>query len=160
MKNDQKGFTLIELLIVIAIIAILSTMALPSYQDRTIRAQVAQAMTMAEVAKKEIEDFYRTKGKLPQNNAEAGLPKPEKFIGNYVKSMSVRNGSIELVLGNRINQNVAGKTLVIRPAIVADAPVVPIAWVCGAASVPQGMTVKGENDTTLSSRHVPIDCRY
>ena len=160
MKNNQKGFTLIELLIVVAIIAILSTMALPSYQDRTIRAQVAQAIIMAEPAKKEVEDYYRAKGTLPRNNAQAGLPNPDKFVGNYVKSLTVNNGVIEIVLGNRINQNVAGKTLALRPAIVADAAKAPISWVCGGASVPQGMTVEAKNRGTLSPRHMPIECRY
>jgi len=160
MKNNQKGFTLIELLIVVAIIAILSTMALPSYQDRTIRSQVALAITMAEPAKREIEDYYRAKGSLPQNNAQAGLPKPDKFVGNYVSSLTVNNGVIEITLGNRINRNVAGKMLVIRPAVVADATKVPISWVCGAATVPQGMTVGSKNSGTLLARHMPVECRY
>jgi type IV pilus assembly protein PilA len=160
MKNNQNGFTLIELLIVVAIIAILSTMALPSYQDRTIRAQVAMAITMAEPAKREVEDYYRAKGTLPKNNAQAGLPKPDKFVGNYVESLTVNNGVIVIVLGNRINRNVAGKTLEIRPAIVADAAKVPISWVCGAASVPKGMTVEAKNIGTLSARHMPVECRY
>jgi len=160
MKNNQTGFTLIELLIVVAIIAILATMALPSYQDRTIRAQVAQAMTMAEVAKKEVEDYYREKGTLPQNNTQAGLPKPDKFVGNYVESLTVNNGVIEIVLGNRINRNVAGKMFMLRPAIVADAAKVPISWVCGAASVPKGMTVGAKDSGTLLARHMPVECRY
>jgi type IV pilus assembly protein PilA len=160
MKNNQQGFTLIELLIVVAIIAILSTMALPSYQDRTIRAQVAMAITMAEPAKREVEDYYRAKGTLPQNNAQAGLPKPDKFVGNYVESLTVHNGVIEIALGNRINQNVAGKTLVLRPAIVSESAKVPIAWVCGAASVPKGMTVAAKNTGTLMARHMPVECRY
>ena len=159
MKNNS-GFTLIELLIVIAIISILSTMALPSYQDRTIRTQVAMAMSTAEVAKKEVEDYYRAKGALPKSNEQAGLPKPDKFVGNYIESLTVNNGAIEIVLGNRVNKNVAGKTLVLRPAVVSDSAKVPIAWVCGAASVPKGMTVEAKNTSTLMARHMPIDCRY
>jgi len=160
MKNNQKGFTLIELLIVIAIIAILSTMALPSYQDRTIRAQVAQAITTAEVAKRDVEDYYRAKGALPKSNDQVGLPKPDKFVGNYIESLTVNNGAIEIVLGNRVNKNVAGKTLVLRPAVVSDSAKVPIAWVCGTASVPKGMTVAAKNTSTLMARHMPVECRY
>jgi type IV pilus assembly protein PilA len=160
MKNNQQGFTLIELLIVVAIIAIISTMALPSYQDRTIRAQVAMAISMADPAKKDIEEFYRSKGTLPKNNAQAGLPKPDKFVGNYVERLTVNNGVIELVLGNRINKNAAGKTLLLRPAIVADAAKVPISWVCGAASVPKGMIAAEKNTSTLSVRQMPVECRY
>jgi type IV pilus assembly protein PilA len=160
MKNSQKGFTLIELLIVVAIITILSTLALPSYQDRTIRAQVAQAITVAEAAKRDVEDFYRAKGALPKNNVQAGLPKPEVFVGNFVERLTVNNGAIEIVLGNRANRNVAGKTLVLRPAVVSESAKVPIAWVCGAASVPRGMTVEAKNTSTLMARHMPVECRY
>jgi type IV pilus assembly protein PilA len=160
MRNDSQGFTLIELLIVIAILTVLSTMALPSYQDRVIRAQAAQAMAVAEVAKKEVEEYYKAKKALPRNNAQAGLPAPEKMVGNYVTSVAVSDGVINITLGNRVNKNAAGKIVTMRPAIVADASIVPIAWVCGYASVPKGMTVKGKNESTIPPRQLPIDCRY
>jgi len=160
MNKNRQGFTLIELLIVISIISILATMAVPSYQDRVIRTQVAQAMTLAEVVRKDVEDYYRSKGKLPRDNAQAGLPQPDKIMGNYVKKVTVVDGAINITLGNRINKNVADKVLTLRPAIVKDAPVVPIAWICGHASVPQGMTVAANNSTSLLPRHVPVDCRY
>jgi type IV pilus assembly protein PilA len=160
MIKSSKGFTLIELLIVIAIITILSTMALPSYQDRVIRTQVAQAIAVAEIAKKDVEDYYRTKGSLPRNNAQAGLPEANRIIGNYVRSVKVIDGSVNITFGNRINRNAADRILTLRPAVVKDAPVVPIAWVCGYATVPQGMTVMAKNNTTIAARQVPIDCRY
>lgn len=160
MAKSPRGFTLIELLIVIAIITILSTMALPSFQDRVIRTQVAQAIAVAEIAKKDVEDYYRAKGSLPRNNAQAGLPEANKIIGNYVRSVKVGDGSIDITFGNRINKNASDKILTIRPAVVKDAPVVPIAWVCGYATVPQGMTVTERNNTTIAARQVPVDCRY
>lgn len=160
MRTDSSGFTLIELLIVISIVAILSTMAIPSYQDRVIRAQVAQAITLAEVVKKEVQDYYNIKGQLPRNNAQAGLPNADKVVSNFVKSVTVKEGVITIVLGNRINKNADNKVLTLRPAIVKDSPIVPVSWICGFASVPKGMTVIGDNDTSLLSRHVPVDCRY
>ncbi|MDH3976466.1 MAG: pilin [Deltaproteobacteria bacterium] len=135
-------------------------MALPSYQDRVIRSQVAEAMTLAEVAQKEVEDYYKAKKRLPENNARAGLPKPEKFKANFVTRLEVVDGAVTITLGNRINRNVAGKTLTIRPAIVKDAPIIPVAWVCGYATTPDGMTAAGKNDSNLSLRHVPVKCRY
>lgn len=160
MKDRQKGFTLIELLIVIAIMIILSTMALPSYQDRVIRAQVGQALAMAEVAKKDIQDYYRAKGSMPKGNAQAGLPAADKFIGNYVTSIQVNDGAIDITFGNRVNKNAENKVLSLRPAVVNGAQVVPISWICGHASVPKGMTVMAKNSTTLSARMLPVDCRY
>ncbi len=159
-KNTQAGFTLIELMIVIAIITILTTMALPSYQDRVIRKQITEGFNLAEIAQDGIQSFYKATKRLPKSNKEAGLPAADKIIGNYVTSVSVQKGVIEITLGNRINANVAGKTVVIRPAIVKDTPVVPIAWVYAYASVPDKMTVIGENTSSVQPRHLPVNCRY
>jgi len=160
MKSDFRGFTLIELMIVIAIIGILATMALPSFQDRVIRTQVAQAIAVVEAAKKDVQDYYRAKARLPRNNTEAGLPKPGKSVGNYVKSVKVSEGAIDITLGNRINKHAADKIVTLRPAVVKGADVVPIAWVCGNASVPEGMTTSAKNNTTILARQLPVECRY
>ena len=90
----------------------------------------------------------------------AGLPAPDKFVGNFVKSITVENGSVNVVLGSRVNKHIEGKVLSIRPAIVKGTSVVPIAWVCGSASVPEGMTASAENKSTLTMRHMPVPCRY
>lgn len=159
MKISNKGFTLIELMIVISIITILATMALPSYQDRVIRAQVKEGIHMIKFVKKDIADYYRAKGVFPANNAEAGLPEPEKIIGNHVKKVMVENGVIRIVYGNNVNTNLLDKTLTIRPAIVTGAPKVPVAWVNAFARVPTGMTVTGNNNTSILPRHLPISSR-
>ena len=158
--NNKAGFTLIELMIVIAIISILTTMALPSYQDRVIRKQITEGFNLAEVAQDAVEGYYKAKRRLPSSNKDAGLPEAEKIIGNYVTAVSVKKGVIEITLGNRINANVAGKTITIRPAVVKDTPVVPIAWVYAYASVPDKMTVIGENKSSVLPRHLPVNCRY
>ncbi len=160
MRNGEKGFTLIELLIVVAMIGILTTMALPSFQDQIIRTQVQEAIGLSEFVRQDIQTFYREKRRLPKNNAEAGLPPGEKIVGNYVQAISVNNGSIDIRMGGRINKNAAGTVLSIRPAIVADAPKVPIAWVYGFASTPNGMTLVGENHSSIPVRFLPVNCRY
>ncbi len=161
MMKNRQGFTLIELMIVIAIIGILATMALPSYQDRIIRAQVREALVLADLAKVAVQDFYTaTNGGMPKDNIAVKLPASDKIIGNYTTMVAVNQGVIELTLGNRINKHVNGKVITLRPAIVNGEPRTPIAWVCGHASIPEKMTVRQQNTTTIEPRLLPIECRY
>lgn len=157
---NNNGFTLIEMMIVIAIIWILTTMAMPSFQDQMIRTQVKEAFNLAEIAKDGVEEYYKIRKIFPKDNEIAGLPSPDKIIGNFVTKVDISNGVINITLGNRVNKNVFGKIITIRPAIVKDAPIVPITWVYGYASVPDGMTVIGDNSTDILSRHLPVNCRY
>lgn len=161
MKNNSPGFTLIELMIVIAIIGILSTMALPSYQDRVIRAQIEEALNLAGFAKDSVEDFYQKTKKLPMNNDEIGLPLPEKIVGNYTTGLKItKGGVIDITLGNKCNKHIENKIISVLPAIVKDSPQVPVAWIAGYASIPDGMIIEGENKSTVLKRHLPMDCRY
>lgn len=158
MKRHQ-GFTLIELMIVVAIMGILATLAVPTYQERVIRVQVSEALGFSEFAKEGISAYYRANRRMPKNNAEAGLPPAEKIIGNYVTGLEVVEGAIHVSLGNRVNRNANGKVLSIRPAVVATFSQVPIAWNCGVAAAPIGMKEFGENRTSLIAPYLPLDCR-
>ncbi len=155
----EKGFTLIELMIVISIITILSTMALPSYQDRIIRSQVKEGLGLAKFVQQDIQDYYSIKGTFPEDNKMAGLPQANKIIGKYVKEIHVRKGEIHILFGNNVNRNILDQTLSIRPAIVVGEPKVPISWISAFEAVPNGMKVVGENTTTISARLLPVYCR-
>ncbi|EPH7454669.1 pilin, partial [Neisseria gonorrhoeae] len=94
MNTLQKGFTLIELMIVIAIVGILAAVALPAYQDYTARAQVSEAILLAEGQKSAVTEYYLNHGEWPKNNASAGVASASDIKGKYVQSVTVANGVV------------------------------------------------------------------
>ena len=150
---------MIELMVVVGIIAILALMTLPSYLDKFVRDQIIESMTVADVAKGPISLSWGMSQSMPVDNAAAGLPAPDKIVGNFVSSVSIASGAIHVTFGNRANGAVKGKVLTLRPAIVADAPIVPIAWICGYAATPDKMTAIGANRTDVPAAFLPFNCR-
>ncbi|EMT0214495.1 pilin [Neisseria gonorrhoeae] len=95
MNTLQKGFTLIELMIVIAIVGILAAVALPAYQDYTARAQVSEAILLAEGQKSAVTEYYLNHGIWPKNNGDAGVASsPTDIKGKYVQKVEVNNGVV------------------------------------------------------------------
>ena len=134
MKNNQ-GFTLIELMIVVAIIAILAAIALPAYQDYTIRAQVGECPTLASGAKTAVAETFQNTGVAPADNATAGLAAPGDIVGKYITTVTVQaGGAIECAFGNRANTTIAGSTLTLTPDFTNPGSVV---WTCASAIAPQ-----------------------
>ena len=155
----KQGFTLIELMIVVAIISILATLTVPTYQGRMVRAQVTEALQMAEPLRSAISDYYRKHQRFPANNRAAGLPQPQQLVGNFVERIEVDGGAMHIVLGNRINAHADGKVLTLRPAYVEDSPSSPLAWLCGYAEPVDGMSVTAGNRTDLSYTFLGPECR-
>jgi type IV pilus assembly protein PilA len=159
MATSQDGFTLMEMVVVMAIVAILALMAVPSYQDRIVRDQIVSALPLADIAKAPIALSWATLQSFPADNGAAGLPPAEKIVSNFISSVAVQGGAIHITFGNSANGIIKDRILSLRPAVVADAPVVPVAWVCGDAPGPGQMTIKGENKTNIAANYLPLSCR-
>ena len=139
-RSLQHGFTLIELMIVVAIIGILAAIAIPAYQNYTIRAQVSEGLSLAEGAKVVIWDYYAQHGQMPDSNASAGMAAPNAVTGNYVTSVDITGGKITIVYGNKANAVLLGKKLYLSGTASGGDT---IQWTCttapGGAADPNGV---------------------
>jgi type IV pilus assembly protein PilA len=159
MATGNDGFTLVEMMVVIGVVAILLLMAVPSYQDKFVRDQIVEALPLADIAKPPIAASWAALHSLPSDNASAGLPSADKIVNNFVSSVAVQDGALHVTFGNRANSLLKGKILTLRPAVVEDAPIVPVTWVCGYAAGPDKMTIRGENKTNIPLIYLPYKCR-
>jgi type IV pilus assembly protein PilA len=167
LKTVQKGFTLIELMIVIAIIGILAAIAIPAYQNYTIRSQVTEGLSLADGWKTSISEYYAQYGSLPAAASTAGAAgdlaaTATKSTGKYVSSVTVTAGAIVITYSSaspqQANAKLNGLVLGLNPYINANNDLV---WVCGSATVPTGLsTATGETtvSTSVSPAYLPTSC--
>jgi|SRR6266850_6310703 len=156
MKN---GFSVVEMLVVAGVVATLALMTLPTLLEKNIRDQVVEGLPLADIAKPPVAASWTLTQTFPADNAAAGLPVADKIVNNYISSVTVQDGAIHLTFGNKASKAIHGKFLTIRPAVVEDTPIVPVAWICGNAAAPGKMAVKGVNKTDLPPLFLPLKCR-
>ncbi|HEZ0428676.1 TPA: pilin [Neisseria meningitidis] len=160
MNTLQKGFTLIELMIVIAIVGILAAVALPAYQDYTARAQVSEAILLAEGQKSAVTEYYLNHGEWPKNNTSAGVATSADIKGKYVKSVEVKNGVVTAtMLSTGVNNEIKDKKL----SLWAKRQNGSVKWFCGQ---PVTRTAKATDDDVtaasdkqIDTKHLPSTCR-
>jgi type IV pilus assembly protein PilA len=160
-QTIQKGFTLIELMIVVAIIGILAAIAIPAYQDYTIRAQVTEGLNLASAVKAGVGEAYANAGSWPATIDAAGGDATKPPSGKYVSGIVVATGTITITFGNSANAAITGKKLSIRPMVSTNDDVI---WVCGKAAAPTGATdpasgAAGADATDLLAKYLPASCR-
>jgi len=143
--KKQQGFTLIELMIVVAIIGILAAIAIPAYQDYTIRAQVSEGLNLSGGAKAAVTEYYQDRGSMPTSNTQAGLAGATEIQGKYVDQVDVgASGVIEVQYGNDAHQVIDGAHLELTPDTTNAGSV---AWICDTGA------------PAIDNKHLPAACR-
>ncbi|HEZ7024573.1 TPA: pilin [Neisseria meningitidis] len=163
MNTLQKGFTLIELMIVIAIVGILAAVALPAYQDYTARAQVSEAILLAEGQKSAVTEYYLNHGTWPKNNTSAGVASSSTIKGKYVEKVEVKNGVITAtMLSSGVNNEIKGKKL----SLWAKRQDGSVKWFCGqpvkrdnAKDDTVAADTTTNTNTKIDTKHLPSTCR-
>ncbi|MGE0482821.1 MAG: pilin [Gammaproteobacteria bacterium] len=139
--QKQQGFTLIELMIVVAIIGILAAVAIPAYQDYTIRAKVTEGLSLASAGKTAVSEYFASNGSLPGSNAQAGMADSQSISGNSVDSVNVgANGVITVTFSAA---TITSSTIVLTPDTGDGGKVV---WNCSTGG-------------DLAAKYRPSSCR-
>jgi type IV pilus assembly protein PilA len=169
MKAVQKGFTLIELMIVVAIIGILAAIAIPAYQNYTIRAQVTEGLNLADGWKTSVSEFYAQNGTFPASVTNTAGSASNTIMyaagastGKYVSGVTVVKGAITVTYSNATpyvaNKAINGSTLALTPYLSANNDIV---WVCGVATAPTTASLDPSaavGTTNVSAQYLPGAC--
>jgi type IV pilus assembly protein PilA len=129
MNAMQKGFTLIELMIVVAIIGILAAVAIPAYQDYTVRTKVSEGLSLASGAKATVAETRLSVGTWRADNAGYGLALPVSIAGNNVASVTAATNTITIAYTG--DAAIQGSNIVMTATVGAGG----VTWSCTGGTV-------------------------
>ena len=138
---------------------VISAIAIPAYQDYTIRAQVSEGLNLAAPARAAVASAWIAAGEMPADRAAAGLGQgPGASGGTYVEDVEIDDGQILVRYGRGAHEAIAGRTLTLTPYATGDGNVL---WVCGHAGAPDGLEPIGgaAAATTVPREYLPSGCR-
>ncbi|MDQ8036783.1 MAG: pilin [Pedobacter sp.] len=153
------GFSLMEMMVVLVILGILLSVAIPSYVVPLAKEQVDESLELVDKLKDRVESYYISQGKLPFKAEEAGLPPADKLLGNYLRGVEYQNGAFNLKFGNKAVPLLQDKVVTVRAIIVPGSPGSPMSWVCGYSPVPTGMQAGDHDHTTVPAKYLDVKCR-
>jgi len=138
----------------IFITGLLAAIAIPAYQDYTIRAQVTEGLNLAVPIKASVAEFYAQNGNWPEQ-VDLGAEVPS---GKYVSKVVVKGGSVIIVYGGNANAKLQSQGLALAPALGSQGDIV---WICGNRAAPSGThrTADGPTGSDLPDKYLPSACR-
>ncbi|HWU75332.1 MAG TPA: pilin [Rhodanobacter sp.] len=151
MKTMQKGFTLIELMIVVAIIAILAAIAIPAYQDYTVRSKVTELVVAADACKTSVSEYFQSRGTMPSSMSASGCSAATSQYNNGITISGGGSATAATTITVAVNgtnlPQASGDNFSLVGTPGADTSK-PIAWSCAATT------------TTIPNKYLPATCRH
>jgi type IV pilus assembly protein PilA len=161
--GTSNAALIVVLIMVVPTIGVLAAIAIPAYQDYTIRAQVSEGLNLAAAPKAAVEEAFLRDGAVPPDREYAGLsPNPADTSGKYVRSIEVTDGRIDIFYGDEANSTIAGKVLSLTPyGHLEQGDDWSVLWRCGHGEVPADATheISPYEPGTLEPRYLPSACR-
>lgn len=156
------GFSLLELVVVMAIIAILATLAMPLFLSKVPREQIEESMPLIGPAMDKVEAYYnnalaRGKPSLPANNVVAEAGTPESYGGLFVESITILDGAVNVKFRPTANGKLAGKIVSWRPTVKEGSSMAK-QWICGYKVAPTDIQTGGTNATNVTRDALPLKC--